>query len=146
MKISEIKYTAAVYFGVPQGKMESPERAWRYSHPRQVAMALARELTTASLPQIGKQFGRRDHTTVLNAIRAVNRRGHKDDLSALRAILAKSADERTELLAKHVEAREKAMRQALECEIAALPRPLVRYAGFDKAEHAGITARTSEAR
>ena len=49
----------------------SPQRARRVARPRQVAMYLARKLTTRSLPEIGRRFGGRDHTTVLHACRRI---------------------------------------------------------------------------
>ena len=47
--------------------MESAKRKREFSHPRQIAMYLCRELTDYSLPKIGESFGGRDHTTVLHA-------------------------------------------------------------------------------
>ena len=47
--------------------LESAKRKREFSHPRQVAMYLCRELTDSSLPKIGEYFGGRDHTTVLHA-------------------------------------------------------------------------------
>jgi len=49
----------------------SPRRTRTITRPRQIAMALAKELTTHSLPEIGDAFGGRDHTTVLHACRKV---------------------------------------------------------------------------
>jgi chromosomal replication initiator protein len=49
----------------------SPQRARRVARPRQVAMYLSRKLTTRSLPEIGRRFGGRDHTTVLHACRRI---------------------------------------------------------------------------
>ena len=52
--------------------MASPRRARQIVRPRQVAMLLAKDLTVHSLPEIGRHFGGRDHTTVMYAIRRIN--------------------------------------------------------------------------
>jgi chromosomal replication initiator protein len=67
--IAEIKAAACDQFGVSPEELISPARTTRLAWPRQVAMYLARELTDESLPSIGRQFGGRDHTTVLHAWR-----------------------------------------------------------------------------
>jgi chromosomal replication initiator protein len=67
--IGEITQAACRRFGLTPDELLSPSRAARISWPRQLAMYLARELTTESLPAIGRQFGGRDHTTVMYAHR-----------------------------------------------------------------------------
>jgi chromosomal replication initiator protein len=67
--ITEIKAAACAQFGVSADELVSSARTARLAWPRQVAMYLARELTGESLPSIGRQFGGRDHTTVLHAWR-----------------------------------------------------------------------------
>jgi chromosomal replication initiator protein len=67
--IGEITEAACGRCGLTPDELLSPSRAARVSWPRQVAMYLARELTDESLPAIGRQFGGRDHTTVLHAYR-----------------------------------------------------------------------------
>ncbi len=67
--VREIKQAACERFGLTPEELLSSSRAPRVSWPRQVAMYLARELTDESLPAIGRQFGGRDHTTVLHAHR-----------------------------------------------------------------------------
>lgn len=64
-------------FGLSLDTMESPSRKRKAAHPRQLAMRLAREFTGKSMPNIGRYFGGRDHTTVIHAIRAVERRNLK---------------------------------------------------------------------
>ena len=64
----------AEHYGLTREQIKGPSREWQYAHPRQLAMWLARGLTDRSLPDIGRHFGNRDHTTVLHAIRAVNER------------------------------------------------------------------------
>jgi chromosomal replication initiator protein len=67
--VDEITEAACERFGLTPAELLSSSRAARISWPRQVAMYLARELTEESLPALGRQFGGRDHTTVLHAYR-----------------------------------------------------------------------------
>lgn len=69
--ISSIKQAVADHFGVGVAELTCPSRAAHVVGPRHVAMYLARDLTEHSLPAIGREFGGRDHTTVLYAIRRV---------------------------------------------------------------------------
>ncbi|WP_316978014.1 helix-turn-helix domain-containing protein [Shumkonia mesophila] len=66
--IVAIQQSTAHVFGVPVMEMTTARRALAVTRPRQVAMFLARELTPRSLPEIGRAFGGRDHTTVMHAI------------------------------------------------------------------------------
>jgi chromosomal replication initiator protein len=61
----------ADYYKLKVSDMYSKKRSRMIARPRQVAMALAKELTSLSLPDIGDAFGGRDHTTVLHACRKV---------------------------------------------------------------------------
>jgi chromosomal replication initiator protein len=70
----DIQTAACRQFGITAEELLSSSRAPRISWPRQVAMYLARELTSESLPAIGRQFGGRDHTTVLHAWRRTGER------------------------------------------------------------------------
>jgi chromosomal replication initiator protein len=72
--IAEIKAAACEQFGISTEELVSPARTARLTWPRQVAMYLARELTQESLPAIGREFGGRDHTTVLHAWRRTEER------------------------------------------------------------------------
>jgi chromosomal replication initiator protein len=63
----EIQAAVAAHYGISRPELLSPSRAARIAWPRQVAMYLARELTGQSLPAIGRDFGGRDHTTVMHA-------------------------------------------------------------------------------
>jgi chromosomal replication initiator protein len=72
--IAEIKAAACQQFGVSPEELISAGRTARLTWPRQVAMYLARELTQESLPAIGREFGGRDHTTVLHAWRRTSER------------------------------------------------------------------------
>jgi chromosomal replication initiator protein len=67
--LAEIQAAACKHFGLTADELLSPSRAARVAWPRQVAMYLARELTSESLPAIGRHFGGRDHTTVMHALR-----------------------------------------------------------------------------
>ncbi len=69
--IDNIQKTVADYYKVRMGDLLSKRRNRSVARPRQVAMALAKELTTHSLPEIGDAFGGRDHTTVLHACRRI---------------------------------------------------------------------------
>lgn len=69
--ISTIKAEVARTFGVGVHELENARRARAVARPRQVAMYLAREMTPRSLPEIGRAFGGRDHSTVLHAVRRV---------------------------------------------------------------------------
>jgi chromosomal replication initiator protein len=72
--ISDIKAAACEQFGISSEELVSTTRTARLTWPRQVAMYLARELTRESLPTIGREFGGRDHTTVLHAWRRTEQR------------------------------------------------------------------------
>jgi chromosomal replication initiator protein len=69
--IENIQRTVAQYFKLRLSDLSSKRRTRSITRPRQIAMALAKELTSHSLPEIGEAFGGRDHTTVLHACRKV---------------------------------------------------------------------------
>ena len=71
VSIENIQKTVADYYKIKVSEMYSKKRFRSVARPRQVAMALAKELTHQSLPEIGESFGGRDHTTVLHACRKV---------------------------------------------------------------------------
>jgi chromosomal replication initiator protein len=78
--IEDIQRKTAEFYKLDVRDFHSPQRARRVARPRQVAMYLARKLTTRSLPEIGRRFGGRDHTTVLHACRRVEALCHEDPL------------------------------------------------------------------
>jgi hypothetical protein len=80
--VAHIQATVAAYYRIDVRYMKSAQRGFDVSHPRQVAMYLAAEMTDKSLPNIGRCFSR-DHTTVIHAIRAVKRRMASDPELAL---------------------------------------------------------------
>lgn len=69
--IDNIQKTVAEYYKIRMAELLSKKRSRSLARPRQVAMALAKELTSHSLPEIGDAFGGRDHTTVLHACRKI---------------------------------------------------------------------------
>jgi chromosomal replication initiator protein len=71
VSIENIQKTVADYYKIKVSEMYSKKRTRNVARPRQVAMALAKELTQMSLPDIGEAFGGRDHTTVLHACRKI---------------------------------------------------------------------------
>jgi chromosomal replication initiator protein len=71
VSIENIQRTVADYYKIKVSEMYSKKRSRNVARPRQVAMALAKELTQLSLPDIGEAFGGRDHTTVLHACRKI---------------------------------------------------------------------------
>ncbi len=71
ISIDNIQRTVADYYKIKVAEMYSKKRSRNIARPRQMAMALAKELTQLSLPDIGEAFGGRDHTTVLHACRKI---------------------------------------------------------------------------
>ena len=71
ISIENIQKTVADYYKIKTSDMHSKKRSRIVARPRQMAMALAKELTPMSLPEIGQNFGGRDHTTVLHACRQI---------------------------------------------------------------------------
>ena len=72
VNVEGIQKTVAEYFKIKISDMHSKRRNRNVARPRQVAMALAKDLTQMSLPEIGEAFGNRDHTTVLHACRTIS--------------------------------------------------------------------------
>ncbi len=69
--VDDIQKAASEHFGLKQADLISERRNRSVARPRQAAMWLAKQLTTRSLPDIGRRFGGRDHTTVLHAVRRI---------------------------------------------------------------------------
>ena len=82
ISIDNIQKTVADYYKIKVSEMYSKKRVRSLARPRQVAMALAKELTPMSLPEIGEAFGGRDHTTVLHACRKVRELVEADQIIA----------------------------------------------------------------
>lgn len=92
VSIENIQKTVADYYKIKVSEMFSKKRSRALARPRQVAMALSKELTELSLPNIGEAFGGRDHTTVLHACRKIAELKARDseltrDYSALVQVL-----------------------------------------------------------
>ena len=69
--IDDIQRSVARYFSLTMSDLVSARRAREVARPRQIAMYLCKQLTTRSLPEIGRKFGGRDHTTVIHAVRKI---------------------------------------------------------------------------
>lgn len=80
--IDDIQKKVAEHYNVKLADMMSPRRQRVVARPRQVAMYLAKVLTTRSLPEIGRKFGGRDHTTVLHAVRTIDKLVREDNALA----------------------------------------------------------------
>ena len=80
--IEEIQKKVAEHFNIRLSDMSSPRRARAVARPRQIAMYLAKQLTSRSLPEIGRTFGGRDHTTVMHAVSRIESLKLEDTLIA----------------------------------------------------------------
>ncbi len=69
--VDQIQKVVAEHYGLKQADLLSERRARAVARPRQTAMWIAKQITTRSLPDIGRRFGGRDHTTVLHAVRRI---------------------------------------------------------------------------
>jgi chromosomal replication initiator protein len=78
VSITRIQETVSERFGLSVTELCSEKRSQSIAYPRQVAMYLSRELTDSSLPKIGKEFGGRDHTTVIHAYSKIDRMIRED--------------------------------------------------------------------
>ncbi len=90
--IEEIQKRVAEHYAIRLSDMHSARRARAVARPRQVAMYLSQQLTARSLPEIGRKFGGRDHTTVMHAVRKIEELkaidpGFAEDVELLRRML-----------------------------------------------------------
>lgn len=69
--VENIQKVVAEYYRIKVSDLKGKSRSRSIARPRQLAMALSKELTNRSLPEIGKNFGDKDHTTVLHACRKI---------------------------------------------------------------------------
>lgn len=76
--IENIQKTVADYYKIKVAEMYSKKRSRNFSRPRQIAMSLARELTSHSFPEIGEAFGGRHHTTVMHACEEIEQLRQND--------------------------------------------------------------------
>ncbi len=77
--VDNIQKTVAEYYKIKLGDLTSKKRTRSIARPRQVAMALSKELTNMSLPEIGDAFGGRDHTTVMHACKKISELRNSDN-------------------------------------------------------------------
>ncbi len=80
ISIDEIQRKVCDNYGLRMSDMQSARRARTIARPRQVAMYLAKQMTARSLPEIGRKFGGRDHTTVMHAIRKIEELMNQDSM------------------------------------------------------------------
>ena len=77
--VDKIQNVVSNYFNISLSEMLSQRRSRPLARPRQLAMYLAKKLTTRSLPEIGRRFANRDHTTVIHAVKTITRLSEQDD-------------------------------------------------------------------
>jgi chromosomal replication initiator protein len=92
VSIEEIQRRVAEHYNIRLTDMSSARRSRQVARPRQIAMYLAKQLTSRSLPEIGRKFGNRDHTTVMHAVQRVGELMERDpafaeDVELLRRML-----------------------------------------------------------
>ena len=77
--VDKIQNVVSNYFNISLGDMLSQRRSRPLARPRQIAMYLAKKMTTRSLPEIGRRFANRDHTTVIHAVKTITRLSEQDE-------------------------------------------------------------------
>jgi chromosomal replication initiator protein len=92
LSIEEIQKKVAEHFNIKLAEMHSAKRLRTLARPRQIAMYLCKVMTQASLPEIGRKFGGRDHTTVMHGVKTIEKliaedRHFSDDIDLLRKML-----------------------------------------------------------
>ena len=93
LTIDEIQRKVAEYYGLKVADLLSERRAREVARPRQIAMYLAKKMTPRSLPEIGRRFGKRDHTTVMHAVKRVEQlRGDDREIDSDVATLTRLLD------------------------------------------------------
>jgi len=90
--VDKIQNVVANFFNISLAEMLSQRRSRPLARPRQIAMYLAKKMTTRSLPEIGRRFANRDHTTVIHAVKTITRLSEKDyemkkNIEQLRSLL-----------------------------------------------------------
>jgi len=76
--VEEIQKTIANHFNIKVADLKSPKRLKALVLPRQIAMYLARQLTSCSYPEIGERFGGKDHSTIIHAIKKIEKQMEQD--------------------------------------------------------------------
>ena len=77
--IDKIQNTVSNFYNISLSEMLSQRRSRPLARPRQIAMYLSKKMTTRSLPEIGRRFANRDHTTVIHAVKTITRLSEQDD-------------------------------------------------------------------
>ncbi len=77
--VDKIQNVVSNYFNIPLNEMLSQRRSRPLARPRQIAMYLSKKMTSRSLPEIGRRFANRDHTTVIHAVKTITRLSEQDD-------------------------------------------------------------------
>ena len=77
--VDKIQNVVSNYFNISLSEMLSQRRSRPLARPRQIAMYLAKKMTSRSLPEIGRRFANRDHTTVIHAVKTITRLSDQDD-------------------------------------------------------------------
>ncbi len=90
--VEEIQRRVSEHYSIRLSDMIGPKRVRAIARPRQVAMYLSKQMTSRSLPEIGRRFGGRDHTTVMHGVRRIEELKSSDsqiadDLELLRRLL-----------------------------------------------------------
>lgn len=90
--VEEIQRKVSEHYNIRLSDLIGPKRVRTYARPRQIAMYLAKSMTSRSLPEIGRRFGGRDHTTVMHGVKRIEELRNKDsqiadDLEMLRRAL-----------------------------------------------------------
>jgi chromosomal replication initiator protein len=79
LSVEDIQRVVANHYNVKMSDMHSARRSVSIARPRQVAMYLSKQLTSKSLPEIGRKFGGKDHTTVMHAIKRIEEMRAQDN-------------------------------------------------------------------
>ena len=77
--VDKIQNVVSNYFNIALSEMLSQRRSRPLARPRQIAMYLSKKMTSRSLPEIGRRFANRDHTTVIHAVKTITRLSEQDD-------------------------------------------------------------------
>ena len=77
--VDRIQNTVSNFFNISLNEMLSQRRSRPLARPRQIAMYLAKKMTTRSLPEIGRRFANRDHTTVIHAVKTITKLSQENE-------------------------------------------------------------------
>ena len=94
ISVEEIQKTVATYFNIKVSELRSAKRVKNLVLPRQIAMYLSRQLTSFSFPDIGEKFGGKDHSTIIYAIKKMEKQMEEDvqlktSIESVRAMLVR---------------------------------------------------------